>query len=94
MDSLAVFIYSHFVKWKEFGVDTSSLATKFNQYSPLSVKQGSVITLFWWRGRTCKLRKTVQAAGASSKFRALSVLGDSKGFERLSCADGRAGCCS
>lgn len=41
-----------------------------------------------------ELPKTLQAAGACSKFRALSVLADEKGFERLSCADGRAGYCS
>lgn len=52
MDSLAVFIYYYFVKWKDFGVDTLSLAEEFNQYSPLSMKPGGVITLFRWKGRS------------------------------------------
>ena len=41
-----------------------------------------------------ELPTTLQAAGASSKSTALGVLADSKGYERLSCAGGRAGYCS
>lgn len=52
MDSLAVFIYSCFDKRKDFGVDALSLAAEFNQYSPPSLKQSGVSSLFRWRGRS------------------------------------------
>lgn len=91
MNSPAVFCYSYFVKWKDFGVDTLSLATKFNQYSPLPLKQDGVITLFRWRGRSGEnCPRLCRQLGPILSL----VLAYGKGCERLSCADGRAGYCS